>query len=202
MKRVMQQAMLRTTSCPKEVSSFNSFFYILASIAGVPVVFIEEWELIEVLILSLNLIWTQGKFSGLLFETNVLSSHVQLTRGYRQEFSPWGTWNKILKWKHIKKAYKHYNIETKVVSPGNHDSLKTERYIKTISDIIGKSLNGAGKDWPGYVMKACYSHNTTVSPLMGCSPYKMVFLKKPLEMSHLNWEPFENIPLTSEVRNM
>ena len=96
--------------------------------------------------------------------------------------------------------YKRFHIDTKVVSPGNHGSLKTERYIRTLSDIIGKSLTGTGRNWPTYVNAACYSHNIMVSPTIGFSPYEMVFLKKPPSLSHLDLDPFQGTPLTTEAR--
>ena len=65
--------------------------------------------------------------------------------------------------------------ECQLVSPSNHGSLKTERYIQTINNLITRQLTGKGREWPLYVPSTCYAMNTFVSPTTGFSPYELVF---------------------------
>ena len=51
-------------------------------------------------------------------------------------------------------------VDIKVVSSHNHGSLKTERYIQTIQNLITQQLTGKGKEWPLFVMSTCYAMNT------------------------------------------
>ena len=39
-------------------------------------------------------------------------------------------------------------IDIKCISPYNHSSLKTERYIQTINNLITRHLKDKGKEWP------------------------------------------------------
>ena len=71
-------------------------------------------------------------------------------------------------------------VNVMLVSSHNHGSLKTERYIQTINNLITRHLTGKGREWPLYVTSTCYAMNTFVSPTTGFSPYELVFLKKPL----------------------
>ena len=47
--------------------------------------------------------------------------------------------------------YQKLQITPKVISPYNHGSLKTERYIRTISSMMMKYLQGTGDAWPTYL---------------------------------------------------
>ena len=84
-------------------------------------------------------------------------------------------------------------VNVKLVSPHNHGSLKTERYIQTINNLITRQLTGKGREWPLYVMSTCYAMNTFVSPSTGFSPYELVFLKKPPDIFNLYFEPLQTI---------
>ena len=84
-------------------------------------------------------------------------------------------------------------INTKIISPHNHGSLKTERYIQTINNLITRQLTGKGKEWPLFVMSTCYAMNTFVSPVTGFSPYELVFLKKPPDLLNLYFQPLETV---------
>ena len=95
--------------------------------------------------------------------------------------------------------YKTLDITTKVVSPGNHGSLKTERSIRTISDIISKCLTGTGRNWPLYVNAACYAHNTFVITRLGFSPFELVFLQKPAALTNIHFDPIEHMPVAKNV---
>jgi hypothetical protein len=81
------------------------------------------------------------------------------------------------------------NIKTHSISPQNHGSLKTERYIKTINAMICKYLEGSGDNWPQFVYPCCYAMNTFVSTSTGYSPYEMVFLHKPADLHDFNIHP-------------
>ena len=84
-------------------------------------------------------------------------------------------------------------IKVKLVSPHNHGSLKTERYIQTINNLITRQLTGKGREWPLYVTSTCYAMNTFVSPVTGFSPYELVFLKKPPDILNLHFQPLQTI---------
>ena len=84
-------------------------------------------------------------------------------------------------------------VNIKLVSPSNHGSLKTERYIQTINNLITRQLTGKGREWPLYVMSTCYAMNTFVSPSTGFSPYELVFLRKPPDILNLYFEPLQTI---------
>ena len=92
----------------------------------------------------------------------------------------------------------HYILDTlkvnvKLVSPSNHGSLKTERYIQTINNLITRQLTGKGREWPLYVMSTCYAMNTFVSQSTGFSPYELVFLRKPPDILNLYFKPLQTI---------
>lgn len=84
-------------------------------------------------------------------------------------------------------------VNLKIVSSHNHGSLKTERYIQTINNLITRQLTGKGKEWPLFVMSTCYAMNTFVSPTTGFSPYELVFLKKPPDLLNLYFEPLQTV---------
>ena len=96
--------------------------------------------------------------------------------------------------------YRILDVNTKVISPGNHGSLKTERSIRSISDIISKYLTGLGKNWPLYVSAACYAHNTFVNPQLGYSAYELVFLHKPAPLSSIYYDPLDDYPTAPNAR--
>jgi hypothetical protein len=75
--------------------------------------------------------------------------------------------------------YKTLNIRQVTIMPYNHGSLKVERYIQTINNMICKQLTETGDKWPLFVQPCCYAMNTFVSALTTFSPYEMVFLHKP-----------------------
>ena len=84
-------------------------------------------------------------------------------------------------------------IDIKCISPYNHGSLKTERYIQTINNLITRHLKDKGKEWPLFVTSCCFAMNTFVSTTTGFSPYELVFLKKPPDILNLYFEPLETI---------
>ena len=84
-------------------------------------------------------------------------------------------------------------IDIKCISPYNHGSLKTEKYIQTINNLITRHLKDKGKEWPLFVTSCCYAMNTFVLTNTGFSPYELVFLKKPPDILNLYFEPLETI---------
>ena len=84
-------------------------------------------------------------------------------------------------------------IDIKCISPYNHGSLKTERYIQTINNLITRHLKDKGKERPLFVTSSCFAMNTFVSTTTGFSPYELVFLKKPPDILNLYFEPLETI---------
>ena len=90
----------------------------------------------------------------------------------------------------LMRSYWHaLNIRPFYISPMNHGSNRTERYIRTMNDIICKHLSGKGDDWPLYVQPTCYAMNTQVSLVTGFSPYEMVFIQQPPDLMNFDFDP-------------
>ncbi len=66
-----------------------------------------------------------------------------------------------------------------MISVDHHGSLQVERYIQMITNKICKELTGQGADWPLFVYPCCYAMNTSVSPRIRVSLYKLVFHQPP-----------------------
>ena len=78
-----------------------------------------------------------------------------------------------------------------VISPGNHGSLRTERYIRTRSEMLTKYISDEGQDWHLYLNVCCYAHNTFVSSSVGYSTYVIVYLHKPVDLVDIRFNPFK-----------
>ena len=88
------------------------------------------------------------------------------------------------------------NCRLKVISPCNHGSSKCERQIKMISDIIVKHLWDNGKMWPSFATTAAYTMNTfTSEALSGFSPFQLVFLQDPPDLTSLSFLKIDTIPV-------
>ena len=88
------------------------------------------------------------------------------------------------------------NCRLKVISPYNHGSSKCERQIKTISDIIVKHLWDKGQMWPLFATTAAYAMNTFASEaLSGFSPFQIVFLQDPPDLTSLSFPKIDTIPV-------
>ena len=94
------------------------------------------------------------------------------------------------------KLYRYLDVTPKLISPYNHGSLKTERYIKSISQMLLKYLTGKGDQWPGLLQPICFTHNVFVNPNTGFSPFELVYARKPPAVGLLNLSPLENITTT------
>ena len=99
---------------------------------------------------------------------------------------------------HIVQAILHLlNCKLKVISPYNHGSGKVERQIKTVSKIIAKHLWDKGQMWPLFVTTAAYAMNTfTSEALNGFSPFQLVFLCDPPDLTSLSFPKIDIIPVT------
>ena len=89
------------------------------------------------------------------------------------------------------------NCRLKVISPYNHGSSKCERQIQMISEIIMKYLWDKGQMWPLFATTAAYAMNTFVSEaLSGLSPFQLVFLRDPPNLTSLSFPKIDTIPVT------
>ena len=88
------------------------------------------------------------------------------------------------------------NCRLKVISPYNHGSSKCEKQIKTISDIIVKHLWDNGQMWPLFATTAAYAMNTfTSEALSSFSPFHLVFLQDPPDLTSLSFPKIDTIPV-------
>ena len=96
---------------------------------------------------------------------------------------------------HIVQAILHMlNCRLKVISPYNHGSSKVERQIKTVSDIIVKHLWDKGQKWPLFVTTAAYAMNSfTTEALNGFSPFQLVFIHDPPDLTSLSFPKIDTI---------
>ena len=85
------------------------------------------------------------------------------------------------------------NCRLKVI---NHGSSKCERQIKTISNIIVKHLWDKGQMWALFATTAAYAMNTFASEaLSGFSPFQLVFLRDPPDVTSLSFSKIDTIPV-------
>ena len=91
------------------------------------------------------------------------------------------------------------NIEVKFVSPGNHGSLRVERYIRSVSDNLRSILNSGKRyeEWPRYLWAAVYAQNAfEQEALQGYCAYELVMLHKPRPLHELGFEPIPDVDRT------
>ena len=87
------------------------------------------------------------------------------------------------------------NCRLKVISPYNHGSSKCERQIRTISEIIMKHLWDKGQMWPLFATTAVYAMNTFASETLSFSPFQLVFLRDPPDLTSLSFPKIDTIPV-------
>ena len=88
------------------------------------------------------------------------------------------------------------NCRLKVISPYNHGSSKCERQIKTISKIIVKHLWDKGQMWPLFTTTIAYAMNTFApEALSHFSPFQLVFLRDPPDLTSLSFPKIDTIPV-------
>ena len=91
------------------------------------------------------------------------------------------------------------NCRLKVISQYNHNSSKVERQIKTVSDIIVKYLWDKGQMWSLFATTAAYAMNTFASEaLNGFSPFQLVFVCDPPDLTSLSFPKLDTIPVAIE----
>ena len=84
------------------------------------------------------------------------------------------------------------NCRLKVISPYNHGSSKCKRQIRMISEIMMKHLWDKGQMWPLFATTAAYAMNTFASEaLSGLSPFQLVFLRDPPDLTSLSFPKIE-----------
>ena len=89
----------------------------------------------------------------------------------------------------LQEYFKALNIQPIYISPMNHGSNRSERYIRTLNDIITKCLVGTGNNWPLYVPSATFAMNCQVSQVTGFSPFQMVYNKQPPDKLSFDFDP-------------
>ena len=83
-----------------------------------------------------------------------------------------------------------------IISPWNHSSSKAERQIQTIGNVINKHLTNQGASWLLYAAVSAYAMNTFVSmALQGLSPFKLVFARKPRQLSSFEVPKITSFPV-------
>ena len=88
------------------------------------------------------------------------------------------------------------NCRLKVISPYNHGSSKCKKQIKTISEIIVKHLWDKGQMWPLFATTTAYVMNTFASEaLSGFSPFQLIFLREPPDLTSLSFPKINTIPV-------
>ena len=88
------------------------------------------------------------------------------------------------------------NCRLKVISPYDYGSSKHERQIWMISEIIMKHLWDKGQMWPLFATTAPYAMNTFASEaLSGLSPFQLVFLRDPPDLTSLSFPKTYTIPV-------
>ena len=91
------------------------------------------------------------------------------------------------------------NCKLKVISPYNHGSSKVEKQIKTVSDIIVKHLWDKGQMWPLFMTTATFASGA----LNGFSPFQLVFVHDPPDLTILSFPKIDTIPVTyGEYHNL
>ena len=86
--------------------------------------------------------------------------------------------------------FEKLNIKMKTVVPYSHQLLQAEHGIKSLSTILTKHLMDLGQMWSKFLPLATLVYNTfNTLNLSNCSPYELVFSRKPklildLETNH------------------
>ena len=75
--------------------------------------------------------------------------------------------------------FQRLNIKIKTIAPYNHQSLKAEHGIKSLTCILTKHLTSLGQMWTKYLSLATFAYNTFNSLNLGnCSPFELTFGRK------------------------
>ena len=84
---------------------------------------------------------------------------------------------------------KALNTKPIIISPMNHGSNRSERYIRTLNDIITKCLVRTGSNWSLHIAPATYAMNCQVSHVTGFSLFQMVYNKQPPDKLDFDFDP-------------
>ena len=91
---------------------------------------------------------------------------------------------------HLMKCYLHaHNIKPIYISPSNHGSNRSERYIRTLTEVLLKNLEGTADDWPMHVASACAAMNKQISLITKFSPYEIMYLRPPPDELDFSFDP-------------
>ena len=89
----------------------------------------------------------------------------------------------------LQEYFKALNIQPIYISPMNHGSNRSERYIRTLNDIVTKCLVGTGSYWPLYIAPATFAMNCQVSQVTGFSLFQVVYSKPPPDKLAFDFDP-------------
>ena len=92
----------------------------------------------------------------------------------------------------LQEYFKALNIQPIYISPMNHGSNRSERYIRTLNDIITKCLVGTTSYWPLYIAPATFAMNCQVSQVTGFSPFQMLYSKPPPDKLAFDFDPIKS----------
>ena len=81
------------------------------------------------------------------------------------------------------------NVKVVYISPSNHGSNRSERYIRTLTEVLVKDLEGTAEDWPMHVAASCTVMNKQVSLVTKFSPYEIMYLRPPPDELDFNFDP-------------
>ena len=84
----------------------------------------------------------------------------------------------------------NFNIKIRTVAPYNHQYLQAEHGIKSLSTILTNHLTNLGQIWPKYLPLATFAYNMFNTLNLGnCSPYEVIFGRKPRPLLNLHSNP-------------
>ena len=90
-------------------------------------------------------------------------------------------------------------ISQKFISVQNHGSLHAERQIQSIANLLRVHLSQYGQDWPRFHAVCAMSYNSYSSVyLNGHSPFYLVFLREPRDLSGLDFKPVVGVSASHE----
>ena len=83
-----------------------------------------------------------------------------------------------------------FDIEIKTVAPYNHQSLRVEHRIKSLSHILTNHLTSLGQMWTKYLSLAMFAYNMFHTLNLGnYSPYELTFGRKPKLLLNVKSNP-------------
>ena len=96
--------------------------------------------------------------------------------------------------------FKKLDIKIKTVAPYNHQSLKAEHGIRSLSTILMKHLTSLGPMWPKYLPLATFLYSTfNTAKLANFSCNELVFGRKPKLL--LNLDTTSNIKVSHTFKD-